>query len=224
MPLAAVRATREVTVNRDGERLPAIAGVPMAGERVAGEIYDGEAEIALFPGDLPEDPESVFEVRGPSDERALAEEAPALRFLRFRPPRLERTAEGVTLSLPHIRLDQALQYLIGDKLAMSAARTGGARPAPSASTIPPWKWSRRWSSRRSSRKADAGRAVEAIAHPRRRGIPWGALALSTGGALVALALGLALDALVRDSLFARRLARLAWAWRLPAPSSSPSRA
>ena len=44
-------------------------------------------------------------------------EAPVLNFLRFRPPRLERTAEGVTLSLPHIRLDQALQYLIGDKLA-----------------------------------------------------------------------------------------------------------
>ncbi len=52
----------------------------------------------------------------PADERRLAEEALALRFLRFRPPRLERTAEGVTLSLPHIRLDQTLQYLIGDKL------------------------------------------------------------------------------------------------------------
>ena len=47
----------------------------------------------------------------------LAEEALALRFLRFRPPRLERTAEGMTLSLPHIRLDQTLQFLIGDKLA-----------------------------------------------------------------------------------------------------------
>ena len=47
----------------------------------------------------------------------LVTEIPALNFLRFRPPRLERTAEGVTLSLPHIRLDQALQYLIGDKLA-----------------------------------------------------------------------------------------------------------
>jgi predicted YcjX-like family ATPase len=37
--------------------------------------------------------------------------------VRFRPPRLERTAEGVTLSLPHIRLDRALQFLIGDHLA-----------------------------------------------------------------------------------------------------------
>jgi predicted YcjX-like family ATPase len=40
-----------------------------------------------------------------------------VRFVRFRPPRLERTAEGVTLSLPHIRLDRALQFLIGDQLA-----------------------------------------------------------------------------------------------------------
>ena len=44
-------------------------------------------------------------------------EHPAIRFVRFRPPKLERTAEGVTLSLPHIRLDRALQFLIGDRLA-----------------------------------------------------------------------------------------------------------
>lgn len=117
VPLAAVRATKEASVKRGGERLPAIAGVPMPGEEVGGEIYDGETEIALFPGDLPDDPESIFEVPGPTDERRLAEEALALRFLRFRPPHLERTAEGVTLSLPHIRLDQTLQFLIGDKLA-----------------------------------------------------------------------------------------------------------
>jgi putative membrane protein len=51
-------------------------------------------------------------------------------------------------------------------------------------------------------QADAHQAVEAIAHPARRGVRWGAVALSTGGAIVTLALGLAFDALVRD-LFAR---------------------
>ncbi len=117
VPLAAVRATREVSVKRAGERLPAIAGIPMAGERVGGEIYDGETEVALFPGDLPEDPEAIFEVPGPTDARELQEEALALRYLRFRPPHLEGTAEGLTLSLPHIRLDQTLEFLIGDKLA-----------------------------------------------------------------------------------------------------------
>lgn len=115
-PLAAVRATREVSVKRGGEKLPAISGMPMPGEEVSGEVYDGETGIALFPGDLPDDPEAVFSVPGPTDERRLMEEALALRFLRFRPPRLEKTAEGLTLSLPHIRLDQALEFLIGDKL------------------------------------------------------------------------------------------------------------
>ena len=117
LPLAAVRATREVSIRRDGERLPGIAGVPLAGERMGGDTYDGDLEIALFPGDLPEDPESIFDLHGRSEEWPLAKEAPTLNFLRFRPPRLERTPEGLTLSLPHIRLDQALQYLVGDKLA-----------------------------------------------------------------------------------------------------------
>jgi hypothetical protein len=40
-----------------------------------------------------------------------------VRFVRFRPPKLERTAEGLTLSLPHIRLDRALEFLLGDRLA-----------------------------------------------------------------------------------------------------------
>ena len=115
MPIAAVRATREVNVTRHGDRLPAIGGVPMEGERVGGETYDGETEIALFPGDLPDDPEA-FLAAVSGEDAALRAEANAVRFLRFRPPRLERTAEGVTLSLPHIRLDQALQYLIGDRL------------------------------------------------------------------------------------------------------------
>ena len=46
-------------------------------------------------------------------------------------------------------------------------------------------------------EADAGRAVETIAHPRRRGIRWGVVALSAGGGLVALWLTLTLDSLVR---------------------------
>lgn len=44
---------------------------------------------------------------------------------------------------------------------------------------------------------DAHEAVEAIAHPPRR-IRWGALALSAGGAIATLAVGVAFDALIRD--------------------------
>ena len=108
LALASVRATREGTVASGSERLASIIGMPLPGETVDGRVFDGNTEIALFPGDLPDDPESIFQA---------GETGPALRFLRFRPPKLERTAEGLTLSLPHIRLDRALEFLIGDRLS-----------------------------------------------------------------------------------------------------------
>src|SRR6185312_5202007 len=58
--LAAVRATREATVARGREKLPSILGTPSPGESANGEIFDGETEVATFPGDLPADPEALF--------------------------------------------------------------------------------------------------------------------------------------------------------------------
>ncbi|THF59958.1 YcjX family GTP-binding protein [Ollibium composti] len=113
--MAAVRATREGTVKQGKETLPVIIGTPLAGETIDGETFDGKTETAIFPGDLPEDINAVFEQPELASKPA-AMDAP-VRFVRFRPPKLERTAEGVTLSLPHIRLDRALQFLIGDRLA-----------------------------------------------------------------------------------------------------------
>jgi predicted YcjX-like family ATPase len=115
--LAAVRATREAAVKRGGDELPAIVGVPAAGEQAAGQIFDGEREIALFPGDLPADPKRVF-VLGPDGFKGIAgagHEDAAFRFLRFRPPRIVQAMDGLP-SLPHIRLDRALEFLIGDRL------------------------------------------------------------------------------------------------------------
>jgi uncharacterized protein len=100
--LAAVRATREGMA--DGHEV--IVGTPMPGEQLAGVRYDGKTEVALFPGDLPSAPDRVMDETRPI----------ALNFLKFQPPgRLERLADG-SLVLPHIRLDRALDYLIGDKL------------------------------------------------------------------------------------------------------------
>ena len=113
LAMAAVRATREGTVKQGRDTLPVIIGTPLEGERIAGETFDGQTETAIFPGDLPANPDLVLRQDG--DAAPDAEEK--IRFVRFRPPRLERTAEGVTLSLPHIRLDRALNYLIGDHLA-----------------------------------------------------------------------------------------------------------
>ena len=107
--LAAIRATREAVIEHGGQSLPAIAGTPLPGEAIDGNTYEGNEEIAVFPGDLPDDPATLFETRQNED--------PIVRFLRFRPPKLERSATGRQLSLPHIRLDRVLQFLIADKLA-----------------------------------------------------------------------------------------------------------
>jgi uncharacterized protein len=106
--LAAVRATREAQIRHTGQQLDAIVGVPEAGERLGGQTFDGIAEAAVFPGQLPEDPASVFS----GDAIALPEAENDWRFLRFRPPLVARGAPA-----PQIRLDRALQFLIGDRLA-----------------------------------------------------------------------------------------------------------
>jgi predicted YcjX-like family ATPase len=115
--LAAVRATREASVRRGHEDLPSIVGVPAAGEVSGTEIFDGQTEVAMFPGDLPADPDVAFD-RERSGFRGLtaatAQEAD-FRFLRLRPPKLV-SVDGGEPALPHIRLDRALQFLIGDRL------------------------------------------------------------------------------------------------------------
>jgi predicted YcjX-like family ATPase len=114
--LAAVRATREATVARGREKLPSLLGTPAASEIANGETFDGNTEVATFPGDLPDDPEQLFAGEGAFRGLSSASaEKTDFRFLRFRPPHLESPeAEGPVL--PHIRLDRALQFLIGDKL------------------------------------------------------------------------------------------------------------
>jgi uncharacterized protein len=114
MALAAVRATREASIDEGGETLPVIVGTPIQGEKIAGQTFDGETKTAVFPGDLPAKPDSIFEAL---DRKKHGEPVTDINFVRFRPPQLERTAEGITLSLPHIRLDRALEFLFGDDLA-----------------------------------------------------------------------------------------------------------
>lgn len=105
--MAGIRATSEGTIRENGETLPTLIGTPLKGEVLDGTEYDGNTEIALFPGDLPERPDSLFEDGNPV----------TLNFLRFTPPqRLERNATGDPV-LPHIRLDRAIDYLIGDWMA-----------------------------------------------------------------------------------------------------------
>jgi uncharacterized protein len=106
--LSAIRATREAQIRHGRETLDAIIGVPEKGETIGGQVFDGVAEAAVFPGELPADPDAIFK----GDAIALPEADNDWRFVRFRPP---LTARGSPA--PQIRLDRALQFLIGDRLA-----------------------------------------------------------------------------------------------------------
>ncbi len=113
--LAAIRATREARVRRDGDQLDAIVGTPEKGQEVAGHVFDGEEEVAVFPGDLPENPDTLFDPAG-TGFRGLASaqvDEADFRFLKFRPP----AGIGGGGPIPHIRLDRALEFLLGDRLA-----------------------------------------------------------------------------------------------------------
>jgi uncharacterized protein len=114
--VAAIRATREAMVRRGRQQLPCVLGVPIAGEEIAGEVFDGETEAAIFPGDLPDEPNELLRPHESFSGPAIRSSQHAdLRFLRVRPPVFELSENGVPV-LPHIRLDRALQFLIGDRL------------------------------------------------------------------------------------------------------------
>jgi uncharacterized protein len=112
MAIASVRATREARVKDGNNQLPVIVGTPIAGETINGEAFDGERTTAIFPGDLPEDPTRMFQ----SLERGTPE-LPDINFVRFRPPAIDDPHGGAKFAVPHIRLDRALQFLLGDRLA-----------------------------------------------------------------------------------------------------------
>ena len=98
--LAAIRATREAAVKSKGQELDCIAGIPENGETIGTTQFDGSTEAAIFPGDLPEDPQAALDGRL----------AGKIHFTRFRPPmRVDDT-------FPHIRLDRAIEFLLGDRL------------------------------------------------------------------------------------------------------------
>jgi hypothetical protein len=112
LAMAALRATREGEVRDGRDVLHCISGVPLPGETIAGDIFDGAREAIVFPGDLPADPQRVLESGGTWMRSGAA------TFVRFRPPRVRSTPSlGDVPQVPHIRLDRALDFLIGDWLA-----------------------------------------------------------------------------------------------------------
>jgi predicted YcjX-like family ATPase len=93
LALASVKCTETVMTEHEGRQLYCVQGIPKGRDR----------PTVLFPGELPDHPGRI----GPDD-------AGRFNFLEFRPPPgLGRDGRG----LPNVRLDAALQYLIGDRLA-----------------------------------------------------------------------------------------------------------
>lgn len=113
LAISAVRATREAEARRSGQDLPVIAGHPEPGERSGDQVFTGEEEIGVFPGDLPSDPAVALQPGGYQGRAETGEGD--VGIIRFRPPKVEGT--GDKPRLPHIRLDRVLQFLLGDKLA-----------------------------------------------------------------------------------------------------------
>jgi hypothetical protein len=108
LALAAIRVTREGIAKRNGEQLPCIVGYPLPGETIGRRRFDGSEAFAVFPGDLPANPETALK-----HPHAQPDD---VRFVRFRPPDPIPLPSGGFAPFPNIRLDRALQALIGDRL------------------------------------------------------------------------------------------------------------
>ena len=99
MSIASLRTTTEEMIRQDGEDLPAVRGTLMDGRRAA-----------FYPGELPANPAELLmpaaqgATHWPDGDYAIMDFAPA--------PNTLRPGDGP----PHIRLDRAAEFLIGDRL------------------------------------------------------------------------------------------------------------
>ena len=100
MAIAALRTTTEEQMERDGRKLETVKGV----------LLDSGKMAAFCPGRLPEDPSQLLTSARQGAEKWLDAEFGSMSFAP-RPIEL-KPGEGP----PHIRLDRAAEFLIGDRL------------------------------------------------------------------------------------------------------------
>ena len=100
MAIAALRATVEETIPHNGSRL----------DCVRGRLLDTGKQAAFYPGELPQDPARLLNPARDGAEKWLDAD---YQVMSFAPAKLSlKPGEGP----PHIRLDRAGQFLIGDRL------------------------------------------------------------------------------------------------------------
>jgi len=100
MAIAALRATVEETIPHDGAALDCVRGT----------LLDSGKPAAFYPGELPKDPARLL---APASEGAEKWLDAQYKIMNFAPAVLSlQPGDGP----PHIRLDKAAQFLIGDRL------------------------------------------------------------------------------------------------------------
>lgn len=100
MAIAALRATTEDTMTHEGTALDVVRGT----------LLDTGKQAAFYPGALPDDPAHLLSPARAGAEKWLDAD---YRIMRFAPsPLTLRPGDGP----PHIRLDRAAEFLIGDRL------------------------------------------------------------------------------------------------------------
>ncbi|EKE43452.1 amino acid regulated cytosolic protein [Oceaniovalibus guishaninsula JLT2003] len=100
MAIASLRATTEDTVEHGGAPLPVVRGV----------LQDSGRRAALHAGDLPDDPALLLAPARAGQARWLDGDWDVMRFA----PQAGSLRPGS--GPPHIRLDRAAQFLLGDRL------------------------------------------------------------------------------------------------------------
>ena len=100
MAIASLRSTVEDTISHDGQKLGAVRG----------QLMDRDKPALMYPGTLPTDPAHLL---APARDGNAAWLDQDFSVMRFAPPALSLApGDGP----PHIRLDKALEFLIGDQL------------------------------------------------------------------------------------------------------------
>ena len=104
MAIASLRATTEDVMTHGGEPLDVVRGTLLNDDETRGR------QAAFYPGELPEDPAHLLT---PARQGAQEWLGADYQIMRFAPAVLDlRPGDGP----PHIRLDRAAEFLIGDRL------------------------------------------------------------------------------------------------------------
>ncbi len=104
MAIAALRTTTEETLDHEGRSLDCVRGTLLTPDGARGK------SAAFYPGALPEDPARLLAPARDGADRWLDAD---YRIMRFAPAEISlKPGEGP----PHIRLDKAAEFLIGDRL------------------------------------------------------------------------------------------------------------